>query len=128
MQGQPPSITVMPCCAAVGGGGVGDAAGAGAAVHPDVLDAELGALAHRLLGDLGPCSDHDGLDAARDRPQVVVGRVALDLVCVGVDREHVVAALAQTLVDGVAAVVLRLPRDAGHGDSLVAQELGCGFA
>jgi hypothetical protein len=96
-------------------------------VHPDVLDAELGALAHRLLGALGPRSDHDRLDAARDRTQVVVRAVALDLACVGVDREHLVAALAQTLVDGVAAVALGLPRNAGHGDSLVTQELCGGF-
>src|SRR5262249_15995064 len=100
------------------GGGIGDAAGAGAAVQPDGLDLERGAFTHRLLGDFRPGSDHDGLDAARDRPQVVVGDVAFDLVRVGVDREHLVAALAQTLVDGVAAVVLRLPRHARHGDTL----------
>src|SRR5438874_12745442 len=47
--------------------GVGDAAGARAAVHPYVLDAELCALAHRLVGDLGPGSDHHRLDAAGAR-------------------------------------------------------------
>ena len=67
MHGQPPSITAMPCSRPYAVARLGDAAGAGAAVHPDVLDPELGALAHRLLGDLRPGADHDRLDAAGDR-------------------------------------------------------------
>src|SRR5919197_6458400 len=85
--------------AAVLGGGVRDAAGAEGAMHPDVLDPELRALAHRLLGGLGPRSDHDRVHAAGDRAQVVVRAVALDLVGVGVYREDLVPALAQALVD-----------------------------
>src|SRR5512133_3267024 len=57
---------------AIRGRGLGDAAGAGAAVHPDVLDPEFGALEHRLVGDLGPRADHDSVDAARDRVEIVV--------------------------------------------------------
>src|SRR5215510_7021627 len=65
---------------AVAGGGTGDAARAGAPVHPDVGDAEVGALAHGVLGDAGPGSDHHRLDPAGDRFQVVIGPVPLDLV------------------------------------------------
>jgi hypothetical protein len=50
----------------VRGGRLRDAARAEGAVHPDVLDAELGALAHRLLGNIRPRSDYDGINAARD--------------------------------------------------------------
>ena len=77
--------------AAVLGGGWRDAAGAGAAVHPHVRDPELGALAHRALGPLGPGADDHAVDAAGDRAQVVVAAVALDLVGVRVDREDLVA-------------------------------------
>jgi hypothetical protein len=63
-------------------------------VHPDALDPELDALAHRPVGGLRSCRDHDCLDAVRDRAEIVVGRVALDLVGVRVDGEDVVAALA----------------------------------
>jgi hypothetical protein len=91
-----------------------------------VLDPEFGALAHRLLGDLRPRSDHDRLDASGYRTQVVIAAVAFDLVRVRVDGEDLVAALAQAPVHDVAPVTLRLSGDAGHGDPLVGQELGCG--
>ena len=106
MQGQPPSMTVMPCSRpyAVAVSETLPAPGRG---HPDPLDPELGALAHRFVGELGTGADHDGLDAARDRSEVVVGPVALDLVGVRVDGEDLIAAVAQPLVDGVAAVAAR---------------------
>src|SRR6266508_6287545 len=64
--------------AAVLSGGVGDAATTGAPMHPDVLDAELGALVHGVLGDLGPCSDHHCLDPAGDRFQILIAAIPLD--------------------------------------------------
>ena len=100
----------------------GDAAGAGAAVHPDVLDAELGALAHRVLGDLGPRSDHHRLHPTRDRFQIRVAAIPLNLTGVGVDREDVVPPLAQALIDDIAAVPLRVPGDPCYGDPFVGQE------
>jgi hypothetical protein len=51
-------------------------------MHPHMPHAEFGTLAHRLLGDLGPRSDHDRLDAAGDRAQVVIAVIAFHLVCV----------------------------------------------
>ena len=51
-----------------------------------MLDPELGTLAHRLVRALRPCSDHDRLDPAGDRAQVVVRVIAFHLVGVGVDR------------------------------------------
>src|SRR5918994_2642502 len=104
-----------------------DAPASGAPMHPDVLDPELGALAHGLVGDLRARSDHDRVDAARDRAQVVVGRVGLDLLGVRVDREDLVATLLQALVHDVAAVASRRPGDAGDGHSLVTQEFRCSF-
>src|SRR5215204_6329255 len=102
----------------------GDAAGSGAAVHPCLPDPELDALAHRCLGMLGPGRDHHRLDTARDRPQVVVGGVAFDLVGVWIDGEDVVAAVAQPVVDDIPTMVSRRARDAGDGDALVPEELG----
>ena len=51
---------------------------------------------------LGPGRDHDRIDAARDRAQVVISTVAFDLVGVRIDREDLVAALSKALVDDVA--------------------------
>jgi hypothetical protein len=92
-----------------------------------VLDSELGALAHRLVGGLRSCSYDDRLGAVGDRSEVVIGAIAFDLVGVRVDGEDVVASLAQALVDDVAAVASRRSGDAGDGDSLVAEEVGCGL-
>ena len=36
-----------------------------------------GALAHRLVGELGPGADYDRIDAAGNRGEIVVGLVAL---------------------------------------------------
>jgi hypothetical protein len=100
---------------------------AGPAVHPDTLDAQLGALAHGGLGCLGLGSDQYPVDAAGDRRQVVVAGVAFDVVGVGVHREDLVAPLPQAPVHRVAAVSLRFARDPGDRDPLAGQELGCGL-
>ena len=91
---------------AVIGGGCRDAAGARAPMHPNLLDAQLGALAHGLLGDLGPCSDHHRLHSAGDRLQIRIAPIPLDLVGVRVDGEDLIAALAQAPVHDVAPVLL----------------------
>src|SRR5579862_1280492 len=97
-------------------------------MHPDVLDPELGALVHRGLGAFGPRSDHDSVDTAGDRAQALVGTVALDLGGVWVDREDLVPAVAEALVDRVTPVaILAVPRDARDRDPLVAEELGRRF-
>src|SRR6266511_4723997 len=77
---------------------------------------------HGLLGDLGPCPDHYGLDATRDRSQVVVGNVSFHLVGVRVDGEVLIPPLPQALIDDVAPMTLRLARDPRHCDPLVGQE------
>src|SRR6185436_19073298 len=82
---------------------------------------------HRLFAVLGARADDDGLDAAGDRGEVAVARVALDLIGVGIDGEHLVAAVAQPLVDDVAAVAARIAGHAGDGDAPVSEELCCGF-
>jgi hypothetical protein len=73
-----------------------------------VLDPQLNAFAHRLVGDLRPRADHDRLDAAGNRAEIVVGTIAIDLAGVRIHREHLVAALAQALVDDVAPVAIRI--------------------
>ncbi len=113
--------------ATVVGSRLRDAPGARAAVHPDVVDAELGALAHRPVGGLGSGCDHHRIDPSGDRTQVVIGAIALDLVRVRVDGEDLVTPLSKALVDDVAAVVLRLSGDARDGHPLVGQELRCGL-
>jgi hypothetical protein len=72
-----------------------------------VTDAQLGALAHGGLGDLRPRRDDDRVHAAGNRLQVVVALLAVDLVGVRVDREHLVAPFLQPLMDYVAAVAGR---------------------
>ena len=72
-------------------------------MHPDVPDPEIGALAHRLVGDVRPLTDHDGVNAAGDRVEIVVCAIPLYFFGVRIDREHVIAAVAQPLVDGIAA-------------------------
>jgi hypothetical protein len=58
----------------------------------------------------------------------VVAAVALDLVRVRVDGEDLVAAAAEAAVDDVAAVALRVPRDAGDRDAPMREELRCCLA
>jgi hypothetical protein len=63
-------------------------------MHPDVLDAEVGALAHGVLGLLGARSDHHGVDTTG------------------------VSAISQAPVDGVTPMAaLVVPGDAGDGDA-----------
>ena len=47
-------------------------------MHPDMLDAEVGALAYGRLGRLGLCSDHHPVDATGYGPQIVVAGIAFD--------------------------------------------------
>jgi hypothetical protein len=126
MHGQPPSITVRPRSRRYAVAFFETLPAPGPRWHPHVLDPEFVALAHRLLGNLGPCSDHDRLDSSGNRTQVVVGAVALHLVRVRVDREDLVAALTQARVDDVAAVVCGRPRDARDSHAPGAEELGRG--
>jgi hypothetical protein len=53
-------------------------------MHPDVLDGELGGLAHGVLDVRRTGADDDGLASVRDRLQVVLAGVALAGVGVGV--------------------------------------------
>ena len=68
-------------------------------MHPDMFDTETGTFTHGGFCGLGPGPDHHRIDPAGDRLQVVEAPVAFDLVGVGVDREHLIAAGAQPLVD-----------------------------
>jgi hypothetical protein len=84
----------------------GDASCAGATVHPHKLDPKLGTLAHRLLGDLRTRPDHDRLDTARDRAQIVIGGITFKLVCIRVNGEDLVSPLPKASVDDIGSVVL----------------------
>src|SRR5512132_3926035 len=96
-------------------------------MHPDVLDAEVGALVEGVLGTFWPGPDHHSLDATGDRAQVLVGAIALDLLRVWGDRGDVVSPLSETLVDGVAAVGLGVPGDASDRHPPLGRELGRRF-
>lgn len=75
-------------------------------MHPHPADPEVGALAHRVLRDLGPRPDHHGVNAIGDRLQVVVAGVPFDLVRVRVDREDLIPAVPEALVHEVRPVPL----------------------
>src|SRR5262249_24160149 len=95
--------------AAVGGSGFGDAALSNGPMHPDVLDAEVGAFAHRGFSDRRSRPNHDSSNATRDRGQVVIAAIAFELVRVGVDREDLIAPLSQAPIDNVGSMPLRWP-------------------
>src|SRR5262245_22203778 len=111
--------------AAVLGGRLRDAAPTGAVVHPDVLDAELGAFAHRSLGELRPGRDHHGVDASGNGGQIAVGAIALHLGGVRVHREDLVATISQALVDAVAPVRLGRARYTRDRHPLVGEKRSC---
>ncbi len=127
MHGHPPSITVIPCRRPNSVAAAETLPAPGAAMHPDVLDAELSALAHGVFGSRRPGADHHRLDTARHRLEVRVTPIALDLLGVRVDREHLVAAIPQPLVDDIAAMPRRRARDTGYRDSLLRQKVRCGL-
>src|SRR5262249_25657452 len=91
---------------------------------PDELDAEVGAFVHGVLGGLGSCSDDDRVDTARDRAQAPIAAISLDVTGVRVDREDVVAALAQTLVHEIASVPFGRAGNTGDRYPFVGQERG----
>jgi hypothetical protein len=62
-------------------------------MHPNLLDAEIGALAHGGQCVLRPGSYHHGLHTAGDGLQIMKAPVAFHLVGVGVDGEHLVPKL-----------------------------------
>jgi len=94
-------------------------------MHPYVLDAELLTFVHRCLGRFRTSTDDDSFDSSRNRSEIVVAGIPLDLICVRVDREHFVAPLPKSLVHDVAAVSLRVARHSRYCDALAGQEV-CG--
>src|SRR4051794_41876424 len=90
-------------------GVVADAARPRTVVHPHLLDAEVVALSDRRLGNIRSGGDHDGVDAPGNLTDGVVAVVALNRFGVGVDGVHLVAAIAEALVDDVGPVTGGLP-------------------
>jgi hypothetical protein len=76
-------------------------------VHPNQWDPKLGALAHGVVGDLGPGSDDNCIDTAGNAAQVGTSVNAFDLVRVRVDREYLVAAAEQATEHRVGSVMFR---------------------
>src|SRR5690242_3507031 len=91
-------------------------------MHPDARDAQIMALTDGALVLIGLRGDDHDVYSTRDRVQIVVGAVTLDAVRVRIDRKYLVAAIAQALVDDVAAVRSRRARHASDRDPLVRQE------
>jgi hypothetical protein len=58
---------------------VGDAAPTEGTVHPDLVDTQLHALAQGLFGMLRPSTDDDGLDTSRNRLEVGIARLPVDM-------------------------------------------------
>src|SRR5689334_3285537 len=96
-------------------------------MHPYVLDPELDALSHRPLRFVGRRGDDDGVHSSGDAAQIVITPGTLNLIGIGVDREHLVTPFPQTLEHGIGSVLLGLPRHACYSDPLVSKELGSGF-
>jgi hypothetical protein len=104
MHGQPPSITVMPCSRPYSVAASETLPAPGLQCIQTCL---IPSSAHRLLGDLRARPDHDRFHAARDRAQVVIGRVTSKLVSVRVYGEHLlISALPKVSVDDIGSVVL----------------------
>src|SRR5579859_5180491 len=104
-----------------------DAALAVGSMHPHVLDAELDALSHRALRLVGRRGDDDGIHSSRDATQIVITAGTLNLVCIWVDREHLVTPIPQTLEHGIGSVLLGFSRHTCHSDSLMSKKLRSGF-
>src|SRR6516225_9528772 len=96
-------------------------------MHPYAMNTQICALLHGRLGGLRSCSDHDPVNAAGYRLQIVVAGIAFDGVGIRIDGKDLVAPLLKTLVYDIATMALRFPRHAGHSDSLLCKELGCSF-
>src|SRR5262249_25518011 len=60
-------------------------------MHPHAADAGVPAVAHDLLGRLGPRDDHDTVHAARNGLHIGIAAVAVERRHVRVYREHIVS-------------------------------------
>ena len=110
MHGQPPSITAIALLTAVRSRSSETLPAPGprciqTCLIPSSAHSRIVSSAISGLVPITTASTPPGIGA-----EVVVGAVALDLVGVRVDREHLVAALAQALVDDVAPVASGLVR------------------
>jgi hypothetical protein len=105
----------------------GNAAGSEGVVHPNLSDAEVGALTYRGQRVLRASSHHYCLNATGNRLQVMKAPIAFDLVGVRVDRENLVSKLTQATVYGIGGVGLGFPRNARDRDTLLGEKFTGGF-
>ena len=101
-----------PMCPTVFGGLIRHAPLAKGPVHPHMLDAMVGALPHGVLGDLRPGTDQHRVHAIWDRLHIGKAGVTFDLVGVGVEGEHLIAAVTEPLT---LTNLSRIAEQAGDG-------------
>ena len=95
-------------------------------MHPDVFDSEIRAFPHRPFTAVCTRRDNHRFDAAGNAGQIWIAVSTLDLVRIGVHREHVVAAVPQSVEHCVRAVVFRAAGYAGDRDPFAGEELSGG--
>lgn len=95
-------------------------------VKPDPGNSALAALPDQLDRDRRVSGDDDPVDSPRNGGEVRVTPGAFDLGCLGIDRECLVAGVAQFAVNGVGGLS-RFSLHARYGDALPAEKCGHGL-
>src|SRR6266540_4118698 len=70
-------------------------------VHPDAWNTGGGTIVHDTFGGVGTGDDHHAVHATRNGLHVRIATLALERLHRGVDREHFVARVLQSVIDQV---------------------------
>jgi len=126
IKGQPPSITVIPCCRPYSVAADDTLpVPTERCIHTFLIPSSaLSRMVASAVSGLVPITT--ALDTTRDRFQIGIGAIPLHGVGIGVDGENLIAPLPQALVHNVAAVSLRVTGHPGHRNSLRGEKLGGG--
>ena len=95
-------------------------------MQPDARDARGDAVGDDALGHRGRGGDHHTIEPLRNRRDVGIAAITLDLAGVGIDGKDLVAGRAQTPIDQVGGL-LGVAGDAGHREMRLGEELFGGF-
>src|SRR5258706_7362674 len=94
-----------------------------AVVHPDAADARFGTILHKLIGCFRRRGNDDSIDTIRDRPQIVIARIAFNRIRVGVNGEYLITHVAQTAINTVCRSSTRRARYTRYCNSLLCEKI-----